>query len=322
MTIMVTGAAGLIGTELCKQLLAHGETVVALDNFYTGSAANLAQFRGRNNFYFIQRDVTDNLLNSIGDGYEWPQPMGMFDPLKQIYNLACPASPVHYQTDPWYTLMTNIDGVRNMLNISKQAGARMLQASTSEVYGDPLKHPQEETYWGNVNTLGPRACYDEGKRVAETMCNISSADTCIARIFNTYGPHMSLTDGRAVSNFITQALQNEPLTMHGDGSQTRSFCYVSDTATALRRLMNSGHAGPINIGNPDEVTLLQLAEEIIELTGSSSEIVYQDSAVDDPNRRKPEVLLASQVLKWCPTVDRRLGLISTIEYIKEQLCKQ
>ena len=250
MTILVTGAAGLLGTELCKQLLAQGETVYAIDNFYTGSKSNIEQFKGRNGFYFIQHDIRNQ--------YQWNNPTGMFSPLKQVYNLACPASPVHYQTDPWNTLMTNIDGVRNMLELCEQNNLRMLQASTSEVYGDPLENPQNEKYWGNVNPLGPRACYDEGKRVAETMCTISSVDTCIARIFNTFGPHMALNDGRAVSNFIIQAIQNQPITVHGDGKQTRSFCYVSDTVSGLIKLMNSDSEGPINIGNTEEVTLLQL----------------------------------------------------------------
>ena len=314
MTILVTGAAGLLGTELCKQLLAQGEIVIAVDNYYTGSADNLLQFRGRNNYYFVEQDIKIPLHDY--------QMMGKFDPLKQIYNLACPASPVHYQSNAWNTLMTNIEGVVNMLSVAEQADARLLQASTSEVYGDPLEHPQNEKYWGHVNTLGPRACYDEGKRVAETMCTISSVDTCIARIFNTYGPHMALNDGRAVSNFIVQALENKPITVHGTGLQTRSFCYVTDTVRGLIALMNSEHAGPVNIGNPNEVQLIDLAKEIIELTQSNSEIVYENSAVDDPNKRCPDIQLAQQVLQWQPTVDRREGLMHTIEYIKEQLCKQ
>ena len=256
------------------------------------------------------------------DSAEYPRPMGLLNPLKQIYNLACPASPVHYQTDPWHTLMTNIDGVRNMLSLSIQTNSRMLQASTSEVYGDPLVTPQKEEYWGNVNALGPRACYDEGKRVAETMCTISNANTCIARIFNTYGPGMALNDGRAISNFIIQALQNKPITMHGDGKQTRSFCYVKDTASGLIELMNSDLQGPVNIGNPDEIQLIELAEQIIDLTNSTSEIIYQDSAVDDPKRRCPDISQAIGKLAWSPTVDRRQGLMHTIEYIKEKLCKQ
>jgi len=314
MTVLVTGAAGLLGSELTRQLLDRGEIVIGLDNYYTGSKSNIDQFFGRNGFYFIQRDVKDSA--------EYPRTMGLLNPLKQIYNLACPASPVHYQTDPWYTLMTNIDGVSNMLSLSIQTGSRLLQASTSEVYGDPLVTPQKEEYWGNVNALGPRACYDEGKRVAETMCTISSADTCIARIFNTYGPGMALNDGRAISNFIVQALQNKPITMHGDGTQTRSFCYVEDTASGLIELMNSDLQGPVNIGNPDEIKLIELAEQIIDLTNSTSEIIYQDSAVDDPQRRCPDISQAIGKLAWSPTVDRRQGLIHTIEYIKEQLCKQ
>lgn len=312
MTIIVTGAAGLLGTELCKQLLAQGETVYAVDNFYTGSKSNIEQFKGRNGFYFIEHDIRNQ--------YQWNNPTGMFSPLKQVYNLACPASPVHYQTDPWNTLMTNIDGVRNMLELCEQNNLRMLQASTSEVYGDPLENPQNEKYWGNVNPLGPRACYDEGKRVAETMCTISSVDTCIARIFNTYGPHMALNDGRAVSNFIIQALQNQPITVHGDGKQTRSFCYVTDTVKGLIALMNSDNKGPINIGNIKEVTLLQLAQEIIELADSDSEIIHTDSAVDDPHQRCPDIYHAITKLGWAPDVDRRTGLKYTIDYVRKQLC--
>ncbi|MAI03221.1 MAG: NAD-dependent dehydratase [Gammaproteobacteria bacterium] len=314
MTILVTGAAGLLGSELTRQLLDRGEIVIGLDNYYTGSKSNIDQFFGRNGFYFVQRDVRDST--------EYPRPMGLLNPLKQIYNLACPASPVHYQTDPWCTLMTNIDGVRNMLSLSLQSGSRMLQASTSEVYGDPLITPQKEEYWGNVNALGPRACYDEGKRVAETMCTISTANTCIARIFNTYGPGMALNDGRAISNFIIQALQNKPITMHGDGKQTRSFCYVEDTASGLIELMNSDLQGPVNIGNPDEIQLIDLAEQIIDLTNSTSEIVHQDSAVDDPQRRCPDISQAIGQLAWSPTVDRQTGLERTIEYIREKLCEQ
>jgi len=314
MTILVTGAAGLLGSELTRQLLDRGEIVIGLDNYYTGSKSNIDQFFGRNGFYFVQRDVRDST--------EYPRPMGLLNPLKQIYNLACPASPVHYQTDPWCTLMTNIDGVRNMLSLSLQSGSRMLQASTSEVYGDPLITPQKEEYWGNVNALGPRACYDEGKRVAETMCTISTANTCIARIFNTYGPGMALNDGRAISNFIIQALQNKPITVHGDGKQTRSFCYVEDTASGLIELMNSDLQGPVNIGNPDEIQLIDLAEQIIDLTNSTSEIVHQDSAVDDPQRRCPDISQAIGQLAWSPTVDRQTGLERTIEYIREKLCEQ
>ena len=314
MTILVTGAAGLLGSELTRQLLDQGEIVIGLDNYYTGSKSNIDQFFGRNGFYFLQRDVKDST--------EYPRPMGLLNPLKQIYNLACPASPVHYQTDPWHTLMTNIDGVRNMLSLSVQTGSRMLQASTSEVYGDPLVTPQKEEYWGNVNALGPRACYDEGKRVAETMCTISSANTVIARIFNTYGPHMALNDGRAISNFILQALENKPITVHGDGLQTRSFCYVSDTVSGLIKLMNSDSKGPINIGNTEEVTLLQLAQEVIELADSKSEIIHTDSAVDDPHQRCPDIYQAITKLSWLPNIDRKTGLKYTIDYVRTQLCEQ
>ncbi len=314
MTVLITGAAGLLGTELTRQLLAQGEDIVAVDNFTTGSRNNTKEFQGKNNYWPLDQDVRKK--------FQVPCPKGPFSPLKQIYNLACPASPIHYQKDPWNTLMTNIEGVSNMLEVAEQKGLRMLQASTSEVYGDPLENPQNENYWGNVNTIGPRACYDEGKRVAETMCTISSADTVIARIFNTYGPHMALNDGRAISNFILQALENKPITVHGDGLQTRSFCYVSDTVSGLIKLMNSDSQGPINIGNTEEVTLLQLAQEVIELADSKSEIIHTDSAVDDPHQRCPDIYQAISKLNWLPNIDRKTGLKYTIDYVRTQLCEQ
>ncbi len=305
MKILVTGGNGLVGTELIRQLLDHEKTtqVVCVDNYYTSRPHNHTQFEKRNNFHFVQHDVCT------------PLESGEYD---QIYHLACPASPVHYQKDQQYTLITNITGTLNMIKLAELTGARLLLASTSEVYGDPAVNPQPETYWGNVNTLGPRSCYDEGKRVAETICTISDADTVIARIFNTYGPYMALDDGRAVSNFILQALTDQPITMHGDGLQTRSFCYVQDTARGLITLMNSDSAGPVNIGNPDEVTLLELAKQIVELCNSNSKIVHQNAAVDDPRTRCPDINLALQ-LGWSPTVDRTQGLKYTIQYIKEML---
>ncbi len=305
MKILVTGGNGLVGTELIRQLLDHEKTtqVVCIDNYYTSIPHNHAQFAKRNNFHFVQHDVCD------------PIESGEYD---QIYHLACPASPVHYQKDQQYTLITNITGTLNVTKLAELTGARLLLASTSEVYGDPAVNPQPETYWGNVNTLGPRSCYDEGKRVAETICTISDADTVIARIFNTYGPYMALDDGRAVSNFILQALTDQPITMHTDGLQTRSFCYVQDTARGLITLMNSHSAGPVNIGNPDEVTLLELAKQIVELCNSNSKIVHQNAAVDDPRTRCPDINLALQ-LGWRPTVERTQVLKYTIQYIKEML---
>jgi UDP-glucuronate decarboxylase len=304
---MVTGGNGLIGTELIRQLLDDDRTteVLCIDNYYTSKKGNNKQFLKRNNYHIVEWDICT------------PRNFMAYD---QIYHLACPASPVHYQKDQQYTLITNILGTLNIIRLAEQMGARMLLASTSEVYGDPQVTPQPESYWGNVNTLGPRACYDEGKRVAETICTISEANTVIARIFNTYGPYMALDDGRAVSNFITQALQNKPITMHGDGKQTRSFCYVEDTVRGLIKLMNSDSSGPVNIGNPDEVTLQKLAQQIIGLCNSSSWIIHQDAAVDDPRRRCPDISQAQKLLDWNPTVDREQGLKYTIQYIREQLC--
>mgnify|MGYP001191213802 CR=1 FL=1 len=294
MKILITGSAGLIGTELTKQLLDSGHQVIGIDNFYTSDRHNIDHWIDNENYNFIEWDIQ--------------QPRKWDMDYDQIYNLACPASPVHYQRDPVYTLETNINGVRNMLDLAEATGAVLIQASTSETYGDPHEHPQRESYWGNVNALGPRACYDEGKRVAETMCVLSSASTRIARIFNTYGPNMSLDDGRAVSNFICQAINGVDITVHGDGQQTRSFCYVSDTVDGLIRLANSNITTPVNIGNPDEVTLLELAKEIITISNSSSQIIHQSRVEDDPARRCPDIQKAITTLDWRPHVSRTTGL--------------
>jgi UDP-glucuronate decarboxylase len=302
MKILITGAAGLLGIELTKQLLDAGHEVDAIDNFYTSSRNNIKQFKDNDNYTFVQHDITYPLPNVFWNQREWDQ----------IYNLACPASPIHYQRDPQYTLDCSLVGVRNMLKLAEGIGAVFIQASTSETYGDPLEHPQAETYWGNVNTLGPRACYDEGKRAAETMCLLSSTRCHIARIFNTYGPNMALNDGRAVSNFITQALTDAPITLHGTGKQTRSFCYVEDTVRGLILLANSDAQGPVNIGNPDEVELIELVNEILHLTASKSEISWQPAVVDDPGKRCPDISKAKEVLNWEPTVSRSAGLGRTI----------
>tara|TARA_B110001454_G_scaffold217444_1_gene242790 strand:+ start:326 stop:1252 length:927 start_codon:yes stop_codon:yes gene_type:complete len=305
MKILITGSAGLLGTELTKQLLDSGHQVTGMDNFYTSDRHNIDCWIDNKNYDFIEWDIQ--------------QPRKWNIDYDQIYNLACPASPVHYQRDPQYTLNTNIKGVRNMLDLAESTGALLIQASTSETYGDPLEHPQRESYWGNVNALGPRACYDEGKRVAETMCTLSSARTRIARIFNTYGPSMALDDGRAVSNFICQAISGRDITIHGDGLQTRSFCYVSDTVLGLICLANSNVSTPVNIGNPDEVTLLELVNEIIEISNSSSNIIYEPRVEDDPARRCPDIQKAITTLGWQPHVSRAEGLKLSIVGFKTRL---
>jgi len=309
MKILITGAAGLLGVELTRQLLADGHIVDAIDNFYTSTSNNILEFEDNDDYTFIEWDIIKPLPNMFWNQLEWDQ----------IYNLACPASPVHYQRDQEYTLDTNIKGVSNMLDAAKAADAILIQASTSETYGDPLEHPQRESYWGNVNALGPRACYDEGKRVAETMCMLSSARTRIARIFNTYGPSMALDDGRAVSNFIGQAISGRDITIHGNGSQTRSFCYVSDTVLGLICLANSNVSTPVNIGNPDEVTLLELVNEIIEISNSSSNIIYEPRVEDDPARRCPDIQKAITTLGWQPHVSRAEGLKLSIAGFQARL---
>ena len=305
MKILITGAAGLLGVELTRQLLDAGHTVHGVDNFYTSDRHNIDCWADNVYYDFIEWDIQ--------------QPRTWDTDYDQIYNLACPASPVHYQRDPQFTLDTNINGVRNMLSLAKLSDAVLMQASTSETYGDPLEHPQRESYWGNVNALGPRACYDEGKRVAETMCMLSSARTRIARIFNTYGPDMALDDGRAVSNFIGQAISGRDITIHGNGLQTRSFCYVSDTVSGLICLANSNVSTPVNIGNPDEVTLLELVNEIIEISNSSSNIIYEPRVEDDPARRCPDIQKAITTLGWQPRVSRTEGLKLSIAGFQTRL---
>lgn len=303
--ILVTGGAGFVGSNLCEKLLNDGNYVICLDNFFTGSKANVEKFANNSNFELVNHDVTDEYLNEVD----------------QIYNLACPASPPHYQYDPIKTMKTSVLGIINMLELAKKCNATILQASTSEVYGNPNVHPQLESYWGNVNPIGIRSCYDEGKRCAETLMmdyhRQFGIDTKIVRIFNTYGPNMAQNDGRVVSNFILQALRNEDITIYGDGSQTRSFCYVDDLVEGLIKMMNSKLAGPVNLGNPSERTVLDFAKLIIKLTNSSSKIVNKPLPSDDPTKRRPDISLAKQELDWQPTVDIADGLNKTIEYFKK-----
>jgi UDP-glucuronate decarboxylase len=303
--ILVTGGAGFLGSHLCDRLVNMGEYVICLDNLYTGSKQNIEHLMGEKNFEFIRHDIVEPIRLEVDE----------------IYNLACPASPVHYQHNPVATVKTCVLGSINMLGLAKRTGAKILQASTSEIYGNPLEHPQTEEYFGNVNTLGPRANYDEGKRCAETLFSEyhrqHNVNAKIIRIFNTFGPRMHPDDGRVVSNFIMQALRGEDITMYGDGSQTRSFCYVDDLIDGIIQMMYmSIGLIPINLGNPHEITVKQLAEEIIKLTKSKSKIVYQDLPQDDPLKRKPDISRAKSLLKWEPKVDRKEGLKRTIEYFK------
>ena len=310
--ILVTGGAGFIGSHLCKRLLGQGNHVVCMDNLSSGSKSNISQYLDNPYFKFVQSDVTQSMD---------------FD-VKQIYNLACPASPVHYQTDPVSTLKTNVLGALNILEMSKIKKIKVLQASTSEVYGDPLQHPQKETYWGNCNPIGFRSCYDEGKRCAETLFfdyyRQYNLRIKVARIFNTYGPSMHPNDGRVVSNFVCQALQNKPITIYGKGEQTRSFCYVDDLVEGLILLMNSNCKvmGPINLGNPSEFTIIKLAEIIVSLTNSKSKLVFKNLPEDDPIRRKPNIDLAKNVLNWLPKIDLETGLIKTVTYFEKKLTAQ
>ena len=301
--IVVTGGAGFLGSHLCETLLNSGNDVICLDNFFTGSKHNIAHLLNNPRFELIRHDIIRPILLEVD----------------LIYNFACPASPLHYQYNPIKTIKTSVLGTMNMLGLAKRVRGRILQASTSEVYGDPKEHPQPETYWGHVNPIGPRSCYDEGKRLAETLMmdyhRQSGVDVRIVRIFNTYGPRMAVNDGRVVSNFIVQALRNQPITIYGDGSQTRSFCYVSDLIEGIVRLMNTDElTGPVNIGNPAEFTILELAELILSLTGSRSEIVRMPLPPDDPTQRQPIIKLAKEKLGWEPKVPLREGLRQTIAY--------
>ena len=306
--IIVTGGAGFIGSYLCWELVNQGHFVYCIDNLFTGSRKNIANLLECDNFEFINHDVTFPYYSLRAD---------------EIYNLACPASPIHYQYDPIQTTKTSFLGAVNMLGLAKRTGAKILQASTSEVYGDPLQHPQEESYWGNVNPIGTRACYDEGKRVAESLFfdyhRKHAVKIKVARIFNTYGPNMSPDDGRVVSNFIVQALKNEKITIYGNGAQTRSFCYIEDLVDGLIRLMNSSDeiTGPINLGNPNEFTVLELAEKVRAMTKSSSPIVFRNLPDDDPKQRQPDISKAKELLNWSPTYNLDQGLKYTIEYFRK-----
>lgn len=306
-TILITGGAGFIGSHLCKKLLGQGHKVICLDNLLTGGKKNIEPFFTDKNFKFIEHDIIE--------------PFFIDEKIDQIYNLACPASPVHYQLNAIRTIKANTIGIINMLGLAKAHGARILQASTSEVYGDPSEHPQKENYFGNVNPIGPRACYDEGKRVAETLFfdygRKYNLEIRVARIFNTYGPNMSKNDGRVISNFITQTLEGRDITIYGDGSQTRSFCYVSDLVDGLEKLINKENfSGPVNLGNPLELTIKEIAEKIISLAGSKSRLVYKSLPQDDPKKRRPDISLAKEKLNWLPEVKLDDGLRQTIEYFR------
>ncbi len=305
--VMVTGGSGFLGSHLCECLLSKGFEVICVDNFFTGAKQNIRHLFDHPNFEFIRHDITFPLYIEVDE----------------IYNLACPASPIHYQFDPVQTTKTSVHGAINMLGLAKRVKAKILQASTSEVYGDPEIHPQPETYWGRVNPIGLRSCYDEGKRCAETLFfdyfRQHQLKIKIARIFNTYGPRMHPNDGRVVSNFILQALKGDPITIYGDGSQTRSFCYVDDLVDGLMCMMDSKDdiTGPINLGNPDEFSILQLAEKIVELTGAKSTIIYKPLPNDDPKQRKPDISLAKAELKWTPKIALEEGLKMTIGYFQQ-----
>ena len=304
--ILVTGGAGFLGSHLCERLLQEGHEVLCVDNCFTGTKHHIHHLLGHPRFEFIRHDITFPLYVEVDE----------------IYNLACPASPVHYQFDPVQTTKTSVHGAINMLGLAKRVKAKIFQASTSEVYGDPVVHPQTESYWGNVNPIGPRACYDEGKRCAETLFfdyhRQHRLVIKVGRIFNTYGPRMHPNDGRVVSNFIVQALQNKPITVYGDGSQTRSFCYVDDMIEAFVRIMKTpdDFTGPVNLGNPDEFTILELAEKVVEMTNSKSEIIFKPLPENDPRQRKPDISLARKALGWSPKVSLEEGLRKTIDYFE------
>ena len=308
--ILVTGGAGFLGSHLSATLLQMGHEVICVDNFYTGSKKNIENLITDSKFELIRHDVTFPLYLEV-DG---------------IFNLACPASPIHYQKNPVQTLKTSVHGAINMLGLAKRTGARFLQASTSEIYGDPSHSPQEETYWGNVNPIGIRACYDEGKRAAETLtfdyARQFGLETRVARIFNTYGPKMAMNDGRVVSQFIIQALQGKDIEIYGDGTQTRSFCFVDDLVSGLLKLYFSEVTEPINLGNPSPISINELAEEIISLTKSKSQIIYKTLPADDPKQREPDITKARTLLNWEPKISRHIGLIKTIEYFQSRLTKE
>ena len=306
--ILVTGGAGFIGSHLCERLLNEGHDVLCLDNLFTGSRDNIIHLMDNHRFELVRHDIIEPILLEVD----------------QIYNLACPASPVHYQYNPVKTTKTSVMGTINMLGLAKRVRARILQASTSEIYGDPKVSPQKEDYWGNVNCIGIRSCYDEGKRAAETLMmdyhRQNKVDIRIVRIFNTYGPRMALNDGRVVSNFIVQALKAKPITVYGDGTQTRSFCYVSDLVEGMIRMMNQDvFIGPVNLGNPDEYTILEFAKKIKEFTGTKSKIVFKPLPQDDPMQRRPDITLAKKKLKWQPKVGVGEGLAETVEYFKKKI---
>jgi len=304
--VLVTGGAGFLGSHLCEQLIWQGHHVLCVDNYFTGSKKNLERLTSNSKFEIIRQDVCFPLYVEVDE----------------IYNLACPASPRYYQKDPIQTMKTSVLGSYNLLGLAKRTGAKILQASTSEVYGDPTVHPQIEGYWGNVNPIGIRSCYDEGKRAAETLFfdyhRKHNVDVKVMRIFNTYGPRMAIDDGRVVSNFIVQALRGEDITIYGDGSQTRSFCYVTDTVDAMLKFMEADKdvTGPINVGNPQEFTMLELAEAVIRITGSRSNIIYTELPGDDPKQRRPDISLANIYLGWFPTIELEQGLKKTINYFE------
>ncbi|MDN4018050.1 UDP-glucuronic acid decarboxylase family protein [Zwartia panacis] len=306
--ILVTGGAGFLGSHLCDRLIEQGHEIICLDSLFTGSQKNIESLLKHPSFTFIKHDVVDPID---------------FEKLDEIYNLACPASPVHYQFNPIHTMKTSVMGGLNMLELARKTGAKVFQASTSEVYGDPSVHPQPEEYWGNVNTIGIRSCYDEGKRAAETLFfdyqRVHGVKIKVVRIFNTYGPRMAADDGRVVSNFIVQALRGQDLTVYGDGSQTRSFCYADDLVAGFMQLMNAGDeiVGPINMGNPGEFTMIELAEKVLRLTGSTSKLIHMPLPQDDPKQRRPDITKAKQLLGWEPTVALEQGLERTIDYFKK-----
>jgi UDP-glucuronate decarboxylase len=306
MRILVTGGAGFLGSHLVDRLMTNGDDVICLDNLYTGNKQNILKWFDRPNFEFIRHDITEPIRLEVD----------------QIYHLACPASPVHYQFNPIKTIKTSVIGTMNMLGLAKRVKARFFLASTSEVYGDPEIHPQREDYWGNVNPIGIRACYDEGKRIAETLTydyhRQHNLEVRVVRIFNTYGPRMLENDGRVVSNFIAQALQGNPLTIYGDGSQTRSFCYVSDLISGFVKLMNSEYPYPVNIGNPGEYTIAQLASTIQEMINPAAQVIFAPLPSDDPRRRRPDISKAKSLLNWEPTIDLTEGLKSTIDYFQQR----